>query len=334
MGLIHIHGDFAVVVGAAVVVVLIAPVHVDTGGIIAGIITGVAAAFVGFVGPQQRVDGNWLAALSIVYCFAVELQAALHVYIKGNIPAGYLDAAQALAGILVAQLQGHTVADHHAVNHVMAVLGHQFVIIGLGDLGLGVHIKVADMAQARVVCHGQVIGCLGGDAHGVGIQHNTVIIRVGAGPIRLIAAVIEPCFNGRLYRFAIVHAAHLDGELHRQVHGAEVFLLDHMVLVALQNLAVRLGVVIGVRTLEHLAFARQADLTTFAGDFDAHPQALGSAHQLFIQCLALGIQRDNVVCGAETADQGVILGRITAGGPLYRGLGADFFRSAVRVRNF
>ena len=333
--LIHIHGDFAVVVGAAVVVVLIAPVHVDTGGIIAGIITGVAAAFVGFVGPQQRVDGNRLAALSIVYCFAVELQTALHVYIKGNIPAGYLDAAQALAGILVTQLQGHTVADHHAVNHVMAALGQQFFILCLGDLGLGVHIKVADMAQARVVCHGQVIGCLGGDAHDVGIQHNTVIIRVGLGLIRLIAAVIEPCFNGRLYRCAIVHAAHLDGELHRQVHGAEVFLLDHMVLVALQNLAVRLGVVIGVRTLEHRAIARQADLTAFAGDLDAHPQALGSAQQLVTHPRAPGIQRDNVVCSAETADQGVILGLITAGGPLYRGLGADyFFRAVVLVRNF
>ena len=301
--LIHIHGDFAVVVGAAVVVVLIAPVHVDTGGIIAGIITGVAAAFVGFVGPQQRVDGNRLVAVGIVYCFAVELQAALHVYIKGNIPAGYLDAAQALAGILVAQLQGHTVADHHTVNNVtIGVILPLLVILLLGDLGLGAHIKVADMAQARVVCHGQVIGCLGGDAHDVGIQHNTVIIRVGLGLIRLIAAVIEPCFNGRLYRCAIVHAAHLDGELHRQVHGAEVFLLDHMVLVALQNLAVRLGVIIGVRTLEHRAIARQADFTAFAGDLDAHPQALGSAHQLFIQCLALGIQRDNVVCGAETAD--------------------------------
>ena len=337
VGLIHIHGDFAVVVGTAVVV-LIAPVHVDTGGIIPGIITGVAAAFVGFVGPQQRVDGNRLAAVGtvgIVYCFAVELQAALHVYIKGNIPAGYLDAAQALAGILVAQLQGHTVADHHAVNNVtIGVILPLLVILLLGDLGLGVHIKVADMAQARVVCHVQVIGCLGGDAHDVGIQHNTVIIRVGVGPIQLIAAVIEPCFNGRLYRCAIVHAAYLDGELHRHVHGAEVFLLDHMVLVALQNLAVRLGIVIGVRTLEHLAIARQADLTAFAGDLDAHPQALGSAHQLFIQCLALGIQRDNVVCGAETADQGVILGRIAAGGPLYRGLGADYFRVVVRVRNF
>ena len=289
VGLIHIHGDFAVVVGAAVVVVLIAPVHVDTGGIIAGIITGVAAAFVGFVGPQQRVDGNRLAALGIVYCFAVELQTALHVYIKGNIPAGYLDAAQALAGILVAQLQGHTVADHHAVNNVTIGVLHPLVILLLGDLGLGVHIKVADMAQARVVCHEQVIGCLGGDTHGVGIQHNAVIIRVGVGPIQLIAAVIEPCFNGRLYRCAIVHAAHLDGELHRHVHVAEVFLLDHMVLVALQNLAVRLGVVIGVRTLEHLALARQADLTAFAGDLDAHPQALGSAQQLAAHLLALGI---------------------------------------------
>ena len=73
VGLIHIHGDFAVVVGAAVVVVLIAPVHVDTGGIIPGIITGVAAAFVGFVGPQQRVNGNRLAAVGIVYGIAVEL---------------------------------------------------------------------------------------------------------------------------------------------------------------------------------------------------------------------------------------------------------------------
>ena len=333
VGVGHVEVDAVVVVALAVVIVLIAPVHVYVGGVIVGVIAGRGLVAVGFVGPQARVDGDFLRLIGVIHALAVKVQPAAQRYVEGDIPAGHRDTAQALVGILVAQLQGQAVTGHHAVDDIL-ILRFHLLILALGDLHLVLHIEVADMAQGLVVIHGQVVGRLGRDRHRIGKQFDMVSILVGIGLVAFVAAVIEPCLQDRLYAFTILHAAHCDRELHGHGNGAAgFFLCDNVVLVAFQDLALFIGVVIVVGAVEHLAAAAHRNLAAGAGDLDAHPQALGSARQLFAQRFALGFHLYNVVCGAEAADQGVVLIAIVTCGPGQRGVGAHVLAGIVSIGN-
>ena len=317
-------------------VVLIVPVHIDARLVVAGIVTGRRlAAVVGFVRPQNGVDAYSLAAILIGDLLAVEVQTAVHTDAEGYIPGGHLDAAQGFAGILVAQLQGHAVTGHHAVHNVRIALGLAIIVLFLGDLNLLVNVKVADAFYIGLVFNGKVVGRLGGNDHRVSVQADLVCGSVVGVLIFVVAAVIEPCFDGRLQHFTVVHTAHRDGKLLARCRGTVCLIrCQYQVLVSLQHHALDGGVIITQRAVERVAYTLDGHIIFFAGNLDADPQALGRVGKLPLHFGALGDQFNAVVCGAETADQPVCIVAVVTGSPCQRGIGAHILGfSFVAVRH-